>query len=304
MERPPSAATASGTTQSGDRASRDRALFDRIASNYARKDLYEPSRIARQARLQRTIDLTGHGPDADILEVGCGAGFAAQYLRGRFGSYTGIDYSDELIAFALQLEAGPDVVFQTVDLYEWQPGNTYDVIFAIGVLHHLPDIPRAMSAICSMLKPGGQLIVNEPQPANVVFHGLRKLRAILDASYSSEQEELEESALVSYFDNAGFEDIRTRAQGLLSTPFAEVTLRPSALAHPLSALACRVDTWLEDHFPLILKAVAWNIIVSGRRAGERRRPAHEPRPELTKILEVTPGLPRRMDHEFSCWRWR
>ena len=267
MNGPSSAATASGTTRSGDRASRDRALFDRIASKYARKDLYEPSRIARQARLHRTVDLTGHRPDADILEVGCGAGFAAHYLRGRFGTYTGIDYSDELIAFASQLEAGPDVAFRCVDLYEWQSGNPYDVIFAIGVLHHVPDIPRAMSAMCSMLKPGGHLVVNEPQPANVVFHGLRKLRAMIDASYSSEQEELEESSLVSYFEHAGFEEIRTRAQGLLSTPFAEIPLHPNVLARPLSALACRVDTWLEDHFRRILKAVAWNIIVTGRRAG-------------------------------------
>lgn len=252
---------------SAGRVFRDRALFDRIASNYARKDLYEPSRIARQARLRRTVDLTEYGCDADILEVGCGAGFAAQYLRGHFATYTGIDHSNEMIAFASQMAAGPDVAFHSVDLYEWQPKKAYDVIFAVGVLHHMPDIPTAMSLMCSMLKPGGHLVVNEPQPANPVFHWLRKLRASVDASYSSEQEELEESALVNYFDDAGFENIRTRAQGLLSTPFAEVTLRPGAIAHPLSALACRIDSWLEDQFPAILKAVAWNIIVTGRRAG-------------------------------------
>ena len=267
MDGPSSAATPSGRTRSADRASKDRALFDRIASDYARKDLYEASRIARRARLRRTIDLTELRPDADILEVGCGAGFAAQYLRGRYATYTGIDYSDELIAFASQLGAGPDVAYKTADLYEWQPDKTYDVIFAIGVLHHMPDIPRAMSAMCSMLKPGGHLVVNEPQPANIVFHGLRKLRAVLDASYSNEQEELEEARLVGYFDRAGFERIGTRAQGLLSTPFAEVTLRPSALARPLSVLACRVDAWLEEHFQRALKAIAWNIIVAGRRPG-------------------------------------
>lgn len=299
-----SAATASETARSGDRASRDRALFDRIASNYASKDLYQPSRMARQARLQRTVALAGHGPGSDILEVGCGAGFAAQYLRGRFGTYTGIDYSDELIAFASQLQTGPEVVFQAIDLYEWQSDKTYDVIFAIGVLHHMPDIPRALSVMYSMLKPDGHLVVNEPQPANVVFHGLRKLRAMVDTSYSSEQEELEESALVGYFDRAGFADIRTRAQGLLSTPFAEVTLRPGVLARPLSALACRVDAWLEDHCQGVLKAAAWNIIVTGRRAGKRRSSADDSRSESSRIRELAPGTPRRTDHEFSCWRWQ
>ena len=71
-----------------------------------------------------------------------------------------------------------------------------------------------------------------------------------------------------YFDHAGFEDIQSRAQGVLSTPFAEVTIRPRALAYPLSVLACRADTWLEDHLQPVLKAVAWNIIITGRRAGE------------------------------------
>ncbi len=35
--------------------------------------------------------------DLDILEVGCGAGFAAEYLSGFYRSYTGIDHSEELI---------------------------------------------------------------------------------------------------------------------------------------------------------------------------------------------------------------
>ena len=248
-----------------ERASRDQALFDRIASRYAKKDLYPASRIARQLRLRRTVDFAGHPADVDILEIGCGAGFAVPYLCGRFGTYTGIDYSAELIAYASQLETGPGVVFEAADLYAWRPGNTYDVIIAIGVLHHMPDIPLAMSMMWSMLKPGGCLVVNEPQPANLVFHWLRKLRALIDTSYSGEQEELAENALVSYFNQAGFEQIRTRAQGLLSTPFAEVRLRPHTLAHPLSALACRADTWLEDHFDQILKTLAWNIIVTGRR---------------------------------------
>ena len=249
-----------------DRGSRDRALFDRIAHAYAKKDLYEPCRVARRARLQRTIALTGQGPDADMLEVGCGAGFAAEYLEGRFGAYTGIDYSEELIAYASQRHAAPNITFHAVDLYEWRCDSAFDVIFAIGVLHHMPDIPRAMSLMCAMLKPGGHLVVNEPQPANVVFHGLRKLRAMVDSAYSSEQEELEASRLVEYFERAGLDDINTSAQGLLSTPFAEVPLSPHALSHPMSRLACRIDAWLEDYFRNALKGVAWNVIVAGCRA--------------------------------------
>jgi len=265
---------AEGSPSKG-RASRDRALFDRIASSYARKDLYEPSRIARITRLRRTLDLCGLDPDDDILEIGCGAGFAARHLRGRFGTYTGIDYSDALIGYAAELDVGPDVAFHTADLYDWRPARTYDVIFAIGVLHHMPDIPRAMACMHDMLNPGGRLVVNEPQPGNPLFNALRKARAALDDAYSSEQEELSESELVGLFDGAGFEGIRTRGQGMLSTPFAEVMLGPRAMTRSLSAIACRIDTWLEDHMQAIVGRLAWNVIVTGRRAGSRAVSMHE-----------------------------
>lgn len=263
-----------------DRACRDRALFDRIASSYAGKDLYEPSRIARIARLRRTVESCGLGPQADILEIGCGAGFAAQYLSGCFGTYTGIDYSEALIRFASQLGTGPNTRFHTADFYDWRPDETYDLIFAIGVLHHMPDIPRAMASIHALLKPGGFLVVNEPQPSNVLFHGMRKFRSVVDASYSSEQEELSETDLLAHFGEAGFVSIESRGQGMLSTPFAEVMLGPCALARPLSAIACRVDAWLENRVQAIVKPLAWNIVVSGRRRGAREKPLGDPRADV------------------------
>ena len=258
-----------------DRASRDRALFDRIASSYARKDFYEPSRIARITRLARTMEACGLGEDADVLEIGCGAGFSALYLGERIGAYTGIDYSESLIRYASQLDAGPRAHFHAADLYDWQPTQRYDAVFAIGVLHHLPDIPRAMAHIRDMLKPGGILVVNEPQPANPLFHALRKLRAAFDSSYSSEQEELAGSALIGYFEGAGFEDVDARGQGLLSTPFAEVMLGPEVLARPLSAASCRIDAWLEEHMQPVLKRLAWNVVVFGRRAPDRNAAPHD-----------------------------
>lgn len=270
MKGPSEVSPVAETQPGAGRSSRDRALFDRIASSYARKDLYEPSRTARIARLRRTLELGGLAPDTDVLEVGCGAGFAARYLEGACRSYTGIDYSEALIGYAVKLDAGPGAVFHAADLYEWHPEERYDLIFAIGVLHHMPDIPRAMTSMLDLLEPGGALVVNEPQPANALFHGLRRVRAVLDSAYSGEQEELSESDLVGFFRDAGFVDIRTRAQGLLSTPFAEVMLRPRALARPLSALCCRIDAWLERRMQRVLRPLAWNVVVAGRRP-----PAHE-----------------------------
>ena len=199
------------------------------------------------------------------LEVGCGAGFAAEYLAGRYASYTGIDYSEALIELAGSRHRGRDVAFRAVDLYACDTGPRFDVVFAIGVLHHMPDVAAAVRAMASLLRPDGYLVVNEPQPANALFHLLRKARAALDSSYSAEQEELEESELVTRFREAGLGEVAARAQGLLSTPFAEVMLRPDVVAGPASRIACAVDGFLERRFNESLKRLSWNLVVAGRR---------------------------------------
>jgi SAM-dependent methyltransferase len=250
-----------------ERSARDRALFDKIASDYARKDNYGPSMAARRARLFHTIDSVSPNPDFDLLEIGCGAGYAARYLQGRYRSYTGIDHSDDLIQVAIAENRLSSTEFHAADLYHWKPTRSFDVVFAIGVLHHLPDIPSAMGIMRSVLKPGGFVVVNEPQPANRLFHRLRKIRAFVDSSYSVDQEELEEETLINVFESAGLRHVAALPQGLFSTPFAEVMLKPAILTGRLSAFACGTDRFLERSFPDKLKRFSWNLIVKGQYEG-------------------------------------
>ncbi len=62
------------------RESRDQALFERVAADYHRKDLLPAHRRARRHRLMQTLRSVELPADCSILEVGCGAGFAADYL--------------------------------------------------------------------------------------------------------------------------------------------------------------------------------------------------------------------------------
>jgi SAM-dependent methyltransferase len=78
---------------------KDRELFDRISGGYWLKDLLPAHRSARQCRLEQTIMSIPVSSNITILEVGCGAGFSAEYLRGKYHEYCGIDYSDELIKY-------------------------------------------------------------------------------------------------------------------------------------------------------------------------------------------------------------
>ena len=175
-----------------DRASsgheaRDRELFDAVAEAYARKDTIPSSRIARRHRLLQTIRAIPLPANPRLLEVGCGAGFSAPYLRGKFQTFWGIDYAEKLIDYAKQHNAGPGVTFSTANIKDLSTDDQFDVIFMIGVLHHIDDMPQAVEQMVRLLNPGGWLVANEPHPANPLNSAARKMRKKIDTRYSEEQ---------------------------------------------------------------------------------------------------------------------
>ena len=70
-----------------DREAADKRLFDKIAESYVRKDLTTYCRICRKLRLYKTLKNIPK-PITTLLEVGCGAGFSADYLRGQYHGST------------------------------------------------------------------------------------------------------------------------------------------------------------------------------------------------------------------------
>lgn len=248
------------------RTLRDRALFDRIAETYCTKDLAPAQRAARRHRLRQTLALSGAPRDAVCLEIGCGAGFAAVYLAGHFAHYHGLDHSAALIEYACAHNDGPGTVFEVGDVAAFSPPRRYDVIFMIGVLHHLSAPVDILRHLRAFLAPGGAVVVNEPQSANALIRYARSWRKRVDAAYSADQEQYSERELRTMFEAAGYEQVEVAAQGLLSTPFAEVHTPVQVLSAPLSRFCCAIDALLERRCPELLRRLSWNLIAAGRTA--------------------------------------
>lgn len=258
---------ASAPPQAGPdtRERRDQRLFEEIAAVYCRKDLLPASRLARRHRLRQSLAAIPPLTRPEVLEVGCGAGFAAAYLAGYYGAYVGIDYAASFIAYARQHHQGPGVTFEVSNVKTYQSPRRFDVVFMIGVLHHIDHLEEALPAMLTLLKPGGWLIANEPHPGNPLIRLARVVRKRLDPNYAREQQELAAAELHRLYRQAGLVEIRLLPQGFLSTPFAEVTLQPQALMQRLAALACALDAGLERRLGRLLQPLTWNVIAAGRK---------------------------------------
>ena len=243
-----------------DRETRDRALFDAIAKQYCRKDMLPAHRRARQLRLFQTLERGGIANPTSVLEVGCGAGFAARYLLGRYGAYLGIDYSSDLIAYAQSMNTVPAAEFRVCNANEFESDRKFDVIFMIGVLHHLPDPVGTLRHLRKFLKKDGVIAVNEPQRGNPLIHISRLIRKKLDPNYSADQDEYTRKQIFDLMKAAGLDDVKIYPQGILTTPFAEVIVPLQAVASPFCAALCAIDRWLESAIPSVLTNIAWNAI--------------------------------------------
>jgi 2-polyprenyl-3-methyl-5-hydroxy-6-metoxy-1,4-benzoquinol methylase len=95
--------------------------------------------------------------DKKVLEIGCGIGTDAQEFAKNGAIYKGIDLTENSIdicknRFRLFNLNG---IFEIGNIEEYCNGE-YDLIYSFGVLHHIPDITKALSNIYNMLKSGGE----------------------------------------------------------------------------------------------------------------------------------------------------
>lgn len=97
-----------------------------------------------------------------ILDVGCGTGRTTNYCASKLttGSILGIDYCDDMIAFAKQ-EYGdnPRITFQTCDAAQLPFNEEFDVVYSLFCLHWMNEQKAAIECIARSLKPGGRAII-------------------------------------------------------------------------------------------------------------------------------------------------
>ncbi|MCW2965298.1 MAG: class SAM-dependent methyltransferase [Actinomycetia bacterium] len=142
-----------------------------------------------------------------ILEVGCGWGELAQWVRRETGAeVAALDLSPRMVELAR--ERGVDAIVGDVQELPFADGE-FDVAVAAWMLYHVPDLDRGIAELARILRPGGRLVV----ATNSRFH-LLELRELVGSGPSTLKFSREdgEEHLRRHFDRVRREDIDGQLQ--------------------------------------------------------------------------------------------
>lgn len=125
----------------------------------------------------------------EVLEVGCGRGGGAAYVARRFRvtGMTGLDFSEPAIRFARAHDADPRLSFVQGDAEDLPfPDAQFDAVLNIESSHCYPNVPRFMSEVFRVLRPGGHFLFADLRLSKDV----KAMRdALLDSGFEFAEEE-------------------------------------------------------------------------------------------------------------------
>jgi 2-polyprenyl-6-hydroxyphenyl methylase / 3-demethylubiquinone-9 3-methyltransferase len=111
--------------------------------------------------------------DARVLDVGCGGGILSEAMARAGARVLGIDLSQAVLDVAdlHALEAKVAVEYRSIAVEELaaQCPASFDLVTCMEMLEHVPDPAAAMSALATLVRPGGQLIVSTLNRKPVAF---------------------------------------------------------------------------------------------------------------------------------------
>lgn len=125
-----------------------RELFDAIYERWQRNGT------------SRLSDFLSACENRKVLEVGCGIAIDGRYLSEHGVDYQAVDLSFESLRLAdahfCQNNLGRRFTNADATQLPFRDG-TFDFVYSIGVLHHVPDTEAACREVSRVLRPGGQL---------------------------------------------------------------------------------------------------------------------------------------------------
>ncbi|HEV8402981.1 MAG TPA: methyltransferase [Candidatus Limnocylindrales bacterium] len=139
------------------------------------RDWDTPERQARAEAVAAAIgDAVRLSPNTRAIDLGAGTGLLGMALAPHVGEVVLAEPSTGMLEVANEkLSAGGPANVRAVRfdlLADPIPGDPFDLVVSLLVLHHLEDTAAALAAIAGLLRPGGRLALADLDTEDGTFH--------------------------------------------------------------------------------------------------------------------------------------
>jgi 2-polyprenyl-6-hydroxyphenyl methylase/3-demethylubiquinone-9 3-methyltransferase len=139
-----------------------RAFYEDKALTYPEED------VASIVRYEKALTLAGIKAGASVLDVACKDAVLLDLLErtGLPFEYTGLDLSTRVIEKNQARKDRARARFLTADIVAGAPlpEKSFDRIFALEILEHVPQPPALLAEVRRLLKDDGRLLLSVPNP--------------------------------------------------------------------------------------------------------------------------------------------
>ncbi len=146
--------------------------FEEIAGEYDAQIPAHSTRIVVDRKMERMIEELAVRPGLTGLDIGCGQGYYLKEFGNRGIDAAGVESSKNQLRSACRLTEGKNQLFSaSLPFLPFRDGS-FDFVYIINVLHHLPDREAQKSAIREILrvtKKNGLVFINEINTRNFIF---------------------------------------------------------------------------------------------------------------------------------------
>lgn len=100
-----------------------------------------------------------------VLEIGCGEGQGTKNIIRAFkpNNIYAIDLDPKMIARATRRVSNKQVKFAVGDAanLSFAKDNSFDAVFDLAIIHHIPDWQTCLKEVYRVLKPGGLFLIQD-----------------------------------------------------------------------------------------------------------------------------------------------
>lgn len=134
-----------------------------VVDFFAAPDNYLAGNAAQgSVRAQVISELVSPSDGLDVIDLGCGDGGLSLQFVDRARSITLVDRSKGMLEVARA--STPDewrdkVSYEVADLDGFRSNDSFDIVLCVGVLAHVPSVPRVLDLVAGLVAHGGRCAV-------------------------------------------------------------------------------------------------------------------------------------------------